>query len=133
IAASPSVPQNRPCSGAGISRDYFVGERERRYCRELHPIQGPCRLVGPCQASKCGDWPWMTSSTSPAATLARLRAALITTVPRSCDGWLLEAALSRCIGATVLPCASRASQTGSRPAFLFSSGSPCANVERTPG
>src|SRR5258708_26471259 len=34
IAASlPQFPQNLPCSGAGISRDYFVGERERRYCR----------------------------------------------------------------------------------------------------
>src|SRR5262249_50394912 len=29
--------------------------------------------------------------------------------------------------------ATSARQTGSRPAFLFSSGCPCANVERTPG
>src|SRR5262245_60280635 len=50
----------------------------------LHPIHGRCRLVGPCQASKCSDWPTMTSSTSSAAILARLRAALIATVPRSC-------------------------------------------------
>jgi hypothetical protein len=33
IAASPSVSSEPSLSGAGISRDYFVGEREQRYCR----------------------------------------------------------------------------------------------------
>src|SRR5215471_11157551 len=42
----------------------------------LHPIHGPCRLVGPCQVSKCGDWPRMTSSTSSAATSSAIESSL---------------------------------------------------------
>src|SRR5262245_32467117 len=48
-----------PVLARGISRDISSANANGGIA-VLHPIHGPCRLVGPCQASKCGDWPRMT-------------------------------------------------------------------------
>src|SRR5260370_21907573 len=53
IAASlPQFPQNLPCSGAGISRDYFVGERDRRYRRAASYFR-PKRIAHFTTAGDC--------------------------------------------------------------------------------